>query len=551
MTPRVVMGKVHKKFELVLAISLASLAIELGSCGTPQASLPAHSARTLTSISITPTNPVVALGNGKEFTAAGLFSDGAQQDMTQTVVWNSSQTIIATITPSGMIVSKQVGTTTIAAVSGSIIGSTTLTVTQAALVSIAVTPVNPTVPKGGTQQLMATGTFTDGSTQNISSSVVWATFNPGVVTVSSGGLATAQALGTSTLAASSGAISGQDTLTVAQTALVSIAVTPLNPTVPKGGTQQLTATGTFTDGNTQNMSNSVAWTTFPPGVVTVSSRGFLTGQSEGTTAITASAGSIAGAITAVVSTSVVVSIAVGPASSSIPLGFQQQQFSAIGTFSDGSQQDITDTVSWATTQPPVATIDSSGLATTLQIGATDVTAALGSATGSATFNVTSPIMMGINYFTNANTTEFPGATVIVSNPGVTGTSQCAMVYVFDQNEAMTECCGCPTSIDDLRTMLVNDDLTSNPLNGQRSTRGMIKIVPADMASNPSCDPTSISATGEATAWSTHLQDPSDVTEGAFRPVLFTSAEESFLQGTCAATKELGGGQGVCSCGTGD
>jgi hypothetical protein len=547
------MGRVCKTVDLVLAVSLASLAIGLGSCGTPHASTPTptHSSKTLISISISPSNPVVALGNSKQVKATGTFSDGTEQDMTQTVAWNSSQSVIATITPSGMIAGKQIGTTTIAAVSGSTTGSTNVTVEQAALVSIAVTPQNPTVAKGSTQQLTATGTFTDGSTQNMSNSVVWTASNPGVVTLGSSGLATAQALGTSTISASSGVINGQDTLTVTPAALVSIVVTPSNPTVPKGGTQQLTATGIFSDGSTQNMSNSVVWTNVPRGVVTVSSNGFLTGQNEGTSTITASIGSTNGVVTAVVSAPVVVSIALGPTSSSIPLGFRQQQFSARGTFSDGSQQDLTDAVSWATTQPDVATIDSSGLVTTLKVGVTDVTAASGSAAGSATFVVTSPIMMGINYFINANTSGFPGAIVNVSNPGITGTGLCAMIYVFDQDEAMSECCGCPASIDDLRTILVNDDLTNNPLNGQKSTRGMIKIVPADMSSNSSCDPTSITATGEASAWSTHLQSPSDVTEGSFRPVLFTSAEESFLQGTCAAIKELGGGQGVCSCGIGD
>ena len=55
------------------------------------------------------------------------------------------------------------------------VGSTdTLTVTAAALVSIAVTPANPSIAKGLTQQFTATGTFTDNSTQNLTSQVTWA-----------------------------------------------------------------------------------------------------------------------------------------------------------------------------------------------------------------------------------------------------------------------------------------------------------------------------------------------------------------------------------------
>ena len=56
---------------------------------------------------------------------------------------------------------------------GNDFGSTVLTVTAATLVSIAVTPANPSIAKGTTQQFTATGTYSDSSTANITSSVTW------------------------------------------------------------------------------------------------------------------------------------------------------------------------------------------------------------------------------------------------------------------------------------------------------------------------------------------------------------------------------------------
>src|SRR5262249_17838651 len=66
------------------------------------------------------------------------------------------------------------GPSAITATLGSMTGSTVMTVSAAVLQSIAVTPANPSVPIGGTQQFTATGTYTDQSTQNLTSQVTWA-----------------------------------------------------------------------------------------------------------------------------------------------------------------------------------------------------------------------------------------------------------------------------------------------------------------------------------------------------------------------------------------
>ena len=67
----------------------------------------------------------------------------------------------------------------------------------ATLQSIAVTPANPSVAKGLTQQFTATGTFSDNSTQNLTAQVTWASATTAVATINSSGLATAIATGTS------------------------------------------------------------------------------------------------------------------------------------------------------------------------------------------------------------------------------------------------------------------------------------------------------------------------------------------------------------------
>ena len=91
------------------------------------------------------------------------------------------------------------------------------TLTPAGLVSITVTPATPTLSVGSTQQFIATGTFSDSSTQNLQS-VTWSSSNQaaGTITNDAGdhGMALALAAGKSTITASAGSISGSTVLTV-------------------------------------------------------------------------------------------------------------------------------------------------------------------------------------------------------------------------------------------------------------------------------------------------------------------------------------------------
>ena len=82
------------------------------------------------------------------------------------------------------------------------------------------------------------------------------------------------------------------------TVLISIAVTPANPLVTAGATEQFTATGTFTGGRTQDVTQSVTWSSSAATVATISntngSRGLATTLAAGTTTITASHNGISG-----------------------------------------------------------------------------------------------------------------------------------------------------------------------------------------------------------------------------------------------------------------
>jgi len=160
----------------------------------------------------------------------------------------------------------------------------------------------------------------------------------------------------------------------------------------------------------------------------------------------------------------------------------------------------------------------------------------------------------VNYFSN-NAAPAPDATVRIDNPGLTYGNLCAMVYVFDADQQLSECCGCVETHNGLRTLSVRSNLTSNPLTGVVSRNGVIKIVSAAVNNSP-CDPTSnVTPKANLRAWVTHIQNP----VGTAYPITETESSDSTLgatelanlQAQCAFINILGSGQGVCSCGTGD
>src|SRR5207245_1934768 len=147
-------------------------------------------------------------------------------------------------------------------------------VSAAVLQSIGVTPANPSIAKGTTKQFTATGTYSDSSTQDLTTQVTWTSATTSVATISnaSGDRKRAVAVGSGT-ATSSATL--QDTsrslvLTVTAAVLQAIGVTPANPSVAKGTTKQFTATGTYSDSSTQDLTTQVTWTSATTSVATIS-----------------------------------------------------------------------------------------------------------------------------------------------------------------------------------------------------------------------------------------------------------------------------------------
>jgi uncharacterized protein YjdB len=169
--------------------------------------------------------------------------------------------------------------------------------TGVTLKTIAVTPASPSIVAGNTQQFTATGTYSDNSTKNITGNVTWKSSNTAFATIgATTGLATGVAAGTTQITATQGTVvSPNDALavTTSTATLQSIAVTPASPSIGIGSSLQFTATGTYSDNSTRNITASVTWASSNPLFATIgTATGLATGVAVGTTEITAMQGSV-------------------------------------------------------------------------------------------------------------------------------------------------------------------------------------------------------------------------------------------------------------------
>jgi hypothetical protein len=352
------------------------------------------SSATPTALAISPDPANMSVFVSQQFTATASFDDGTSQDVTNVSTWTSSASQTVSVTGTGLVSAKAVTSSpvTISATFSSVSGNSAVTVDAKNLSSIVIGPNTPIAPASKVQ-LTATGTFSDGSTHNITSQVAWSTSDTtgSVITFVSGstvqGVAAGQATITATLTSSSGAVSGSIAFTVTNASIQSVTVTPAASTIPVQGHANLSATGAFSDGSTQDITTSVAWSSGNASVATVgssgSSFGVVNGVSAGTTSISAgfpaTAPAQSGSASLTVSGATLQSISIAPATALLAPG-STRQYTVIGKWSDGSTQPISQNITWQETDTSgnnVALVSASGVVTGNAAGTATITAKFG------------------------------------------------------------------------------------------------------------------------------------------------------------------------------
>lgn len=332
----------------------------------------------ITSITLTPSSVAIAKGQEQQLVATAIYSDATSSNITDSVVWESSDLSVATITPAGILAGEDIGTSVlIASKDGMMSNSVNVDVTAAVITSITITPPLVTITKGQKQQLVATAIYSDKTSSDITNSVNWMPLKPAITTVTNNGLLTGQEVGnTIVIAIKDSVVSNSIHVDVTDATITSITITPPSITVPKGQPQQLTATAAYNDHTSSDITDTVSWIPLNPAIATVTPDGKLVGQAVGHTTITASQnGIISNTVNIEITAAIITDIVVSPASVTLAKG-QDQQLVAMANYTDASSLDITNTATWSSVDPAITTVTNTGLLSGSNIGNTLVSASM-------------------------------------------------------------------------------------------------------------------------------------------------------------------------------
>lgn len=252
----------------------------------------------VTQVSVSPTTATLNPDSSRQFAASARDANGnvlAGRPMS----WSSSDRAVATVSASGVVTALAVGTSQLSASTGGITGSALVTVALVPVANVAMSLPTLSLVEAGTSTLSATATDSLGGILT-GRTLVWASDNPAVATVTQGGVVAAIAPGRAIVSAAvpnagvgGTTPSGATAVTVTYAPVTSVSVLPATSSIFAGDSVQLTATlaGAPPLTTLPATGRSLRWSVADPTVATVSSTGLVTGIAAGTTTVTLSASS--------------------------------------------------------------------------------------------------------------------------------------------------------------------------------------------------------------------------------------------------------------------
>ncbi len=374
-------------------------------------------AASIVSIAVTPKQSSTAAGASIQLQATAYFNNGTFQNTTSQAVWQSQDTTIASVSESGLLLGVKEGSTTISASLGNVSGNTTITITPATLTDIQITPSQPSVANGHELQMTAVGIYSDGSHNDITQNVTWASQNEEIATISNvnstHGWVTSLTTGTTEISAQLGNITKTVTLTVTDATLVSLDISPNTATIPAGENINFHATAVYSDNKHVDVTNLAVWSSNNNAIATVSNgqldHGTVNAVAPGDTNITAHFGGIQASATLKVNDALLTNIEIAPNSPTIFTG-TKQALTATGHYGDGSNRDLTDEVTWQSSNESAAAIvdgNSVQAITSTGNGSIQVSASLGDIIGFTSVKVADAALVSIE-ITATNTTIAKG-----------------------------------------------------------------------------------------------------------------------------------------------
>ena len=330
------------------------------------------------SISVSP-NPVnIRRGDTSQLTTTASLSDGTNQNVTSTVSYSSANTSIATVSSGGLVTGKAVGTTTVTATYSGKSKQVTVNVRAPDVTSISVSPNPVNIRRGDTRQLAVTALLSDGTSETVTGEASYSSGSTTVATVSTGGLVTGKAIGTTIVTATYSGKSKQVTVNVKYPDVMSINVSPSQVNIRRGDSGLLTVTAHLSDGTSEYVTSAASYSIGDESKVSADGllQGFMkiTGKAIGTTTVTATYAGKTATSTVNVRKPDVISIRVESEKGNILRRKGTSQLIVIAKMSDGTSMIVTNEATYNSSNPSAATVSDTGLVSGVQKGTTTITA---------------------------------------------------------------------------------------------------------------------------------------------------------------------------------
>lgn len=129
---------------------------------------------TLSSITVGPTSGTVQKDATLQMAARGTYDDGSYKTITNSVLWTSSDTSVATISSTGLVTGITTsGTTTITAEKDTVQGTATVDVVLTGVTGITITPTSATIARGDSGNFICNAAVTGTGQVDITTVATW------------------------------------------------------------------------------------------------------------------------------------------------------------------------------------------------------------------------------------------------------------------------------------------------------------------------------------------------------------------------------------------
>ena len=236
---------------------------------------------------------------GQTLQAVAVVKDGSNNTLTAfATTWASSNTAVATVSSTGLITAVTAGATTVTATASGKTSSVSVTVSLVPVASVTLSTAKA-VQIGRTMAITSVlKNSTGGTLTSDQRSFIWATTDSTVATVSTAGVITGLAAGTTVISCIIENKLGLLTVTVSEVAIDRIVVTPDSSSVVVGATKQLSAAAFDVDSVSVSVpalnGRTFVWTSSSNAKAVISSTGLVTAIATGTANMTATIGAKSG-----------------------------------------------------------------------------------------------------------------------------------------------------------------------------------------------------------------------------------------------------------------